>query len=70
MRHYLINGGVFLCTVHFLCTICAPENKKPTTAMVIGCIVETAGFEPASKGPDTNVSTCVVYRSISHHARR
>lgn len=25
-------------------------------------VVETAGFEPASKSPDTNVSTCVVYR--------
>lgn len=23
--------------------------------------METAGFEPASKDPDTNLSTCVVY---------
>ena len=23
--------------------------------------METAGFEPASRGPDTDLSTCVVY---------
>ncbi len=40
------------------------ENKKPITTEVIGYIVETAGFEPASKGPDTNVSTCVVCLKI------
>lgn len=39
-------------------------KNKPITAMVIGYIVEAAGFEPASKGPDTNVSTCVVYLKI------
>lgn len=31
--------------------------------------MEAAGFEPASRGPDTNLSTCVVYSKISHHAR-
>ncbi|EPP69568.1 hypothetical protein M458_08875, partial [Staphylococcus epidermidis Scl22] len=34
---------------------------KPTTTWVAGYIMETAGFEPASRGPDTNLSTCVVY---------
>ncbi len=29
--------------------------------MVKPCEVETAGVEPASKGPDTHLSTCVVY---------
>jgi len=29
--------------------------------MVESYIVETAGVEPASKGPDTHLSTCVVY---------
>ena len=37
------------------------KNKKPTTTWVAGYIMETAGFEPASRGPDTNLSTCVVY---------
>ena len=37
------------------------QNKKPTTTWVAGLIMETAGFEPASRGPDTNLSTCVVY---------
>ena len=37
------------------------QNKKPTTTWVAGYIMETAGFEPASRGPDTNFSTCVVY---------
>ncbi len=54
--------GVFFYVLgHIWGNICALENKKPTTTRVIGYIVETAGFEPASKGPDTNVSTCVVY---------
>lgn len=57
--------------VFFMCwgTICALKNKKPITTWVIGYIVEAAGFEPASRGPDTNVSTCVVYLFISRHAR-
>ena len=38
--------------------------------MVKPCKMETAGFEPASRGPDTNLSTCVVYQSISHDGRR
>ena len=46
---------------YVLCTFCAPKNKKPTTTRVTGYIMETAGFEPASRGPDTNLSTCVVY---------
>lgn len=37
------------------------KNKKPLTTRVKGYIVETAGFEPASRGPDTDLSTCVVY---------
>ncbi len=37
------------------------KNKKPTTTWVADSIVETAGVEPASKGPDTHLSTCVVY---------
>ena len=36
-------------------------KQKPTTTWVAGYIMETAGFEPASRGPDTNLSTCVVY---------
>lgn len=35
--------------------------KKPSTVMVEGFLVETAGVEPASRDPDTNVSTCVVW---------
>lgn len=52
-------------SVHFLCT----QNKKPTTTWVAGFIMETAGFEPASRGPDTHLSTCVVYRKVSHHEK-
>ncbi|EUN37171.1 hypothetical protein AS94_08670 [Staphylococcus aureus subsp. aureus 300-169] len=55
--------------VHFLCTICALKNKKPTTTKVADYIMETAGFEPASRGPDTHLSTCVVYRKVSHHEK-
>ena len=36
-------------------------KQKPTTTWVADYIMETAGFEPASRGPDTNLSTCVVY---------
>ena len=36
-------------------------KQKPTNTRVVGYIMETAGFEPASRGPDTNLSTCVVY---------
>ena len=41
--------------------ILGQQNKKPTTTWVAGLIMETAGFEPASRGPDTHLSTCVVY---------
>ena len=43
------------------CLFIVHQNKKPTTTWVAGYIMETAGFEPASRGPDTNLSTCVVY---------
>lgn len=52
---------LFLCIVAYLWQYCGNKNKKPTTTRVIGYIVETAGFEPASRGPDTHLSTCVVY---------
>ncbi len=38
------------------------KNKKPTTTWVEGSNMETAGFEPASRGSDTSTSTCVVYQ--------
>ena len=41
--------------------ILGQQNQKPITKRVTGYIVETAGFEPASRGPDTHLSTCVVY---------
>ncbi len=37
------------------------RKQKAHNHMVAGYIMETAGFEPASRGPDTNLSTCVVY---------
>ena len=43
--------------------------KKPSTVVVESSDMETAGFEPASRGPDTNLSTCVVYQGISHNVR-
>ncbi len=55
--------------VAILWQYCGNKNKKPTTTKVAGSIVETAGFEPASRGPDTNLSTCVVYQGISHNVR-
>ena len=51
----------FLCVGAFLGQYWGNKNKKPTTTVVAGYIMETAGFEPASRGPDTNLSTCVVY---------
>ena len=47
---------------------CAPKIKAHNHS---GCrlYMETAGFEPASRGPDTNLSTCVVYISVSHNER-
>lgn len=37
------------------------KNKKLVTNRVTSYEMEAAGFEPASRGPDTNLSTCVVY---------
>ncbi len=61
--------GVFLLLGAKLGQYWGDKNKKPLTTRVKGYIVETAGFEPASRGPDTNLSTCVVYQGISHNVR-
>ena len=61
MRHYLLILVVSFYAVAHLWQYCGNKNKNPTTTMVIGYVVETAGFEPASRGPDTHLSTCVVY---------
>ena len=50
----------FFITVTNLWQYWGVKNKKPITTRVIGYIMETAGVEPASRDPDTNVSTCVV----------
>ena len=37
------------------------KYKKGLATMAKPFDMETAGFEPASRGPDTDLSTCVVY---------
>lgn len=61
IERHLKNKVSFYTPVAYLWQYCGNKNKKPTTAWVAGLIMETAGFEPASRGPDTNLSTCVVY---------
>ena len=61
MRHYLLILVVFFYVVAHLWQYCGNKNKKPATNRVTSFKMETAGFEPASRGPDTNLSTCVVY---------
>ncbi len=53
--------NVFLCIGAKLGQYWGNKNKKPSTTRIESYIVETAGVEPASKGPDTHLSTCVVY---------
>ena len=48
---------------------CAPKIKAHNHSGLRGYIMETAGFEPRPEGPDTNLSTCVVYISVSHNER-
>ena len=52
--------GCLLCAVHYL-GISGQRKQKPTTTWVGSAIYGDGGFEPASRGPDTNLSTCVVY---------
>ena len=58
MRHYLLILVVLLCCGTSVAKLW--QQTKPKPQRVIG-YMETAGFEPASRGPDTHLSTCVVY---------